>query len=74
MRNRSDHQTPVGVVPRREAQSIAPLVSDTPAGGTVVDAAADPGAAAAPAWIQWLPSVTAVAAVAGALDWLKLPR
>lgn len=72
--NQNETRAPVGVVPRREAGAIEPLMCDTPETCTVdegIDASGGPGS---PAWSQWLPSVTLVTAVAGALEWLKLTR
>jgi hypothetical protein len=74
MHTQSDERPPVGVVPRRQARTIEALMSDAPDTCTVAHGVEAPQARAIPAWSQWLPSVTAVAAVAGALEWLKLTR
>jgi len=73
MSEKTDLQTPVGVVPRRQVRSIEPLMSDAPEPCTVGEEV-EPSGGAAAAWAQWLPSVTAVTAIAGALEWLKLTR
>lgn len=70
----SDEPTPVGVVPRRKVRSIEQLMSDAPAPRTVAEAVEPSPQPASPGWARWLPSVTAVTAVAGALEWLKLTR
>lgn len=74
MRDQKDAQTPVGVVPRRQARSIEPLMFDGPDPSTVAEDIEASRGRAAPAWSRWLPSVTLVTAVAGALEWLKLTR
>jgi len=72
----SDDPAPVGVVPRRQARSIEPLMSDVPDAAetrTVVGGVNEspPGSAD---WARWLPSMAVFTAVAGALEWLKLTR
>lgn len=75
MSDLSDEPTPVGVVPRWQARSIEPLMADAPeACAVVADDVEPPQGATTAAWTQWLPSVAAVTAVAGALEWLKLTR
>lgn len=66
--------TPVGVVPRRQLGAIDPLMSDGPEACTVAEDVEPAASAAAPAWSHWLPSVTVVTALAGAIEWLKLTR
>lgn len=74
MRTTNDQLTPVGVVPRRQVRGIQPLMSDAPDTCTVAEHV-EPIPHGAPArWSSWLPSVTVLTAVAGALEWLKLTR
>lgn len=74
MRRMNDQQAPVGVVPRRQVRCIQPLMSDAPDTCTVAEDV-EPAPHGAPAgWSSWLPSVTVLTAVAGALEWLKLTR
>lgn len=74
MPDQNEQQTPVGVVPRRQVRSIEPLMCDGPDRCTVAEEVEAPRDQAGAAWSQWLPSVTLVTAVAGALEWLKLTR
>lgn len=74
MRDQNKAQTPVGVVPRRQARSIEPLMFDAPEPCTVAEEVEVSRGRAAPPWSRWLPSVALVTAVAGALEWLKLTR
>lgn len=74
MRNTSEQQAPVGVVPRRQVRSIQPLMSDAPDTCAVAGDVEPAPEAAAARWSPWLPSVTLVTAVAAALEWLKLTR
>lgn len=74
MRNQNTIHTPVGVVPRRQAEFIAPLITDSVEGGVATEALLREQRPASPVWGLWLPSLVAVAAIANALDWLKLPR
>lgn len=72
--NQNQTRTPVGVVPRRHAGAIAPLMSDTYESCTVDEGVEPSGGTAPAAWSRWLPSVTLVTFVAGTLEWLKLTR
>lgn len=72
--NQNQTRTPVGVVPRRQAGAIELLMSDTYESCTVDEGVEPSGGAAPAAWSRWLPSVTLVTVVAGALEWLKLTR
>lgn len=72
--NQNQTRTPVGVVPRRQAGAIGPLMSDTYESCTVDEGVEPSDGAAAAAWSRWLPSVALVTVVAGTLEWLKLTR
>lgn len=76
MRNQSNEQTPVGVVPRRQVESIEPLMSDAPDTCTVsVDVEAPPERGSGSlSWSQWVTPSAAVGIVAATLEWLKLTR
>lgn len=78
MRKYNDEAAPVGVVPRRHARSIEPLMGDSLEACTVADTVDRPGAAKKsirlPSPPQWLSYVGSLGIVAAALEWLKLTR
>ncbi|MGA8261076.1 MAG: hypothetical protein WB783_12750 [Arenicellales bacterium] len=66
---------PVGVVPRRRAASIEPLMSDTLDVCTVAEGVASPGPGRSlPPLPHWLSAMASVGVVAAALEWMKLTR
>lgn len=80
MREHSDRAAPVGVVQRRRAPSIHPLMSDTLDAGEVTeeiraphDGAGDADPAATPLY-QKLSTAATLGLAAAVLEWLKLTR
>jgi len=77
MRDQSDVNvwTPVGVVPRRQVQSIQTLMSDAPETCSVAEGIESPGdKKLTPLLPQWLSAATTFGIIAAALEWLKLTR
>lgn len=71
----NDDAAPVGVVPRRRAASIEPLMSDTLDACTVAEGLAPAGPGRRfPPLPHWLSTMASVGVVAAALEWLKLTR
>jgi len=73
MSDRSTESAPVGVVPRRSAPALEPLIHDAADRAPVSSRVDDPAPAAAPRLQQWLSSLAAVGIGAAALEWLKGP-
>lgn len=74
MRNHREQAAPVGVVPRRHAGSIEPLMWDGLETCTVAEELVPPQGRKLPPLPQWLSSVVSFGIVAAALEWLKLTR
>jgi hypothetical protein len=74
MRNCHQKATPVGVVPRRHAGAIQPLMSDRLETCTVAEDVDPPHSRTIPPLPQWLASVASLGIITAALEWLKLTR
>jgi len=74
MRNCHEQAAPVGVVSRRDARAIQPLMSDRPEICTVAKDVDPPHSRRMPTPPQWLASVASFGIITAALEWLKLTR
>lgn len=74
MRNCHQEAAPVGVVPRRHARAIQPLMSDRLETCTVAEDVDPPHSRKILPLPQWLASVASLGIITAGLEWLKLTR